>query len=149
MRNAEFMDLKIINATVDDVAEILKIENACFSTPWSEGSLRESLENPASHFYLALADGNTAGYLGLQIFSSEGYITNIATLPEYRRQGIARALLERACKNEMDFITLEVRESNLPAIGLYSSLGFENMGKRPRFYREPEEDAIIMTRKFL
>ena len=138
--------IKIVKATVNDVAEIARIENECFSTPWSEGSLRESLENPASHFYLALYGGNTAGYLGLQIFSGEGYITNIATLPQYRRRGIARALIEKALDNDMEFITLEVRESNLPAIRLYSSLGFENAGSRPRFYREPEEDAIIMTK---
>ncbi len=142
------MPIDIKKATVNDVAEIVKIENECFSTPWSEGSLRESLENPASRFYIALADGKTVGYIGLQIFSSEGYITNVAVLPEYRQQGIATALIKRAMENDMEFITLEVRESNLPAINLYSSLGFKNMGKRPRFYREPVEDAIIMTKYF-
>jgi ribosomal-protein-alanine N-acetyltransferase len=142
------MRIKIVSATVDDVAQIVKIENECFTTPWSEESLSESLSNPASRFYLALCDGKTMGYIGLQIFSGEGYITNVATLPEYRKKGIATALIRRAMENEMDFISLEVRESNLPAIRLYSSLGFENMGKRPRFYRLPDEDAIIMTKLF-
>lgn len=140
------MKLEIKEATLDDVAEIVKIEQACFSTPWSEASVRESLANPASHFYAAYADGETAGYLGLQIFSGEGYITNVATLPAFRRRGIAKALLQQAMQNEMEFITLEVRESNAAAIALYASLGFEKVGVRPRFYREPEENALLMTK---
>ncbi len=140
------MKLEIKKATLIDAAELVKIENACFSTPWSESSIRESLENENSHFYLALADGKTAGYIGVQIFSKEGYFTNTAVLPEYRRRGIARALIERALENEMEFLTLEVREGNAPAISLYESLGFERVGERPRFYREPEENAILMTK---
>jgi ribosomal-protein-alanine N-acetyltransferase len=142
------MDIEIKKATLSDIDLIVKIENECFSTPWSAGSVNEALSNPCSHFYIALLDGIPAGYIGLQIFSGEGYITNVATLPEYRRRGVARALILRAMENETEFITLEVRESNLPAISLYSSLGFERVGIRPRFYREPEENAILMTRKF-
>lgn len=142
--------MTLINtATPNDAALILKIENACFSSPWSEGSINDALNNPNSHFYLAFVDGELAGYLGVQIFSGEGYVTNIATLPEYRRQGIAKALINKALENDMEFLTLEVRESNIPAIALYSSFDFKNMGKRPRFYREPEEDAIIMTKYFI
>lgn len=142
------MNWEIKSATTDDVAALVKIEEACFSVPWSAQSLRESLQNEASRFYLALADGEPAGYIGVQIFSGEGYVTNVAVLPAYRRQGIARALVKRTMKNEMEFLTLEVRESNAPAIQLYTSLGFETVGKRPRFYREPEEDALLMTKYF-
>ncbi len=142
------MNWEIKSATTDDVAALVKIEQACFSVPWSAQSLRESLQNEASRFYLALADGEPAGYIGVQIFSGEGYVTNVAVLPAYRRQGIARALVKRTMKNEMEFLTLEVRESNAPAIQLYTSLGFETVGKRPRFYREPEEDALLMTKYF-
>ena len=142
------MNIKIINATAENVSDITKIENACFSTPWSESSIRESLENENSHFYLALVNGTAAGYMGVQIFSGEGYVTNIATLPEFRRQGVAKKLISKALENEMEFLTLEVRESNSPAIKLYTSLGFERVGVRPRFYREPEESAVLMT-KFL
>lgn len=140
------MIFTIICATKDNVADILKIENACFSTPWSESSIRESMENPCSRFYLALADGEAAGYIGVQIFSGEGYVTNVAVLPEFRRRGIAKALINKALENEMEFLTLEVRESNCKAISLYTSLGFETVGKRPRFYREPDESAILMTK---
>lgn len=135
-------------ASPENADEIEIIEKACFSTPWSRESISESLANPASKFYIAQLDGEAAGYLGLQIFSGEGYITNVAVLPEYRRRGIAKALLERAFENETEFITLEVRESNFPAIALYEKLGFERVGLRPKFYREPEENAVLMTKYF-
>lgn len=142
------MNIEILPAKITDAKEIVKIENACFSTPWSLNSVRESLENKNSRFYLAKIDGDTVGYIGVQIFSREGYVTNVAVYEKYRRRGVARALLETALQNEMDFLTLEVRPSNTPAVNLYSSLGFELVGKRPKFYREPEEDAILMTKYF-
>ena len=140
------MNITIKYATLDDVAEILRIEQACFSTPWTEQGIRESIENENTHLYLALADGKTAGYMGVQIFSGEGYVTNVATLPAYRRRGVAKALIERVLGNEMDFLTLEVRESNAPAIALYESLGFARVGVRPHFYRNPDENALLMTK---
>lgn len=135
-------------ANLNDVAEIFKIENECFSTPWAEKSIAESIENENTILYIAELDGKTAGYMGVQIFSGEGYVTNVATLKEFRRMGVARALINEAMKNEMEFLTLEVRESNIPAINLYRSLGFMEVGKRPRFYREPTEDAVLMTKYF-
>lgn len=135
-------------ANLDDVAEIYKIENECFSTPWSENSIAESIENENTILYIAELDGKTAGYMGVQIFSGEGYVTNVATLKEFRRRGVAKALIKEVMKNEMEFLTLEVRQSNIPAISLYRSLGFVEVGKRPRFYREPTEDAVLMTRYF-
>ena len=84
--------------------------------------------------------------MGLQVFCGEGYVTNVAVLPEYRRQGIAQKLILKELENEMDFITLEVRKSNAPAINLYQKMGFENVGIRPRFYTAPDEDAVIMTK---
>lgn len=133
-------------ATLKNVDDILKIEQTCFSTPWTKQGIAESIENENTYLYLALVDDNVAGYMGLQIFSGEGYVTNVATLPEYRRMGVARALITECLKHKMEFITLEVRESNTPAINLYKSFGFTEVGKRPRFYREPEEDAILLTK---
>lgn len=135
-------------ASLDDAAIIQQIENACFTSPWSEDSIRESLQNPCSRFYLAYLDGAIAGYMGLQLFSGEGYVTNIATLPEFRRRGVAGALLSEALKNEMEFITLEVRESNAPAIALYRSFGFSEVGTRPNYYTNPTENALLMTKYF-
>ncbi|MBR2133581.1 MAG: ribosomal protein S18-alanine N-acetyltransferase [Eubacterium sp.] len=128
---------------IDDVWEI---EKTCFSSPWSREDLSAQLENETSHFYVAVCDGKVSGYMGLQIFSKEGYVTNVAVLPQFRRKGVAKALLERAMQNEMDFITLEVRKSNSPAISLYKNAGFIDVGIRPHFYSNPNEDAVIMTR---
>lgn len=138
----------IKTATKEDISDIARIEQACFSSPWSESSIAESLGNPASHFLIAYENEEVAGYMGLQIFSGEGYVTNIAVLPRYRQLGIATALIEKQLENPMDFITLEVRESNSPAIKLYTKMGFENMGIRPKFYSNPTENAVIMTRIF-
>lgn len=130
---------------IDDVYEI---EKACFSNPWSRADLAKQLDLETSHFLVADVDGRAVGYMGLQIFSGEGYVTNVAVLPKYRGQGIALALINEQLKNKMDFITLEVRESNIPAIRLYKKAGFENMGIRPKFYSNPTENAIIMTKFF-
>ncbi len=128
---------------LDDVFEIEKI---CFSHPWSKEDLKAQLGNNTSYFYVCDIDGMAVGYIGLQIFSGEGYVTNVAVLPEYRRCGIGQALISRAMENEMDFITLEVRESNNSAITLYEKSGFERVGIRPNFYTCPDENAVIMTK---
>lgn len=133
-------------ATKENVEDILKIENACFSTPWTEQGISESIADDNTYLYVAYIDGDVAGYMGVQIFSGDGFVTNVATLPQYRRMGIAKALINKVLQHEMNFLTLEVRESNTPAISLYKSLGFEEVGKRPRFYRNPDEDALLMTK---
>lgn len=130
---------------LDDVFEIEKI---CFSHPWSKEDLKAQLGNNTSYFYVCDIDGRAVGYIGLQIFSGEGYVTNVAVLPEYRRCGIGQALISRAMENKMDFITLEVRESNNSAITLYEKSGFERVGIRPNFYTCPDENAVIMTKRF-
>lgn len=122
-----------------------KIEKTCFAHPWSREDLQNQIGLDTSHFLVATVDGNVAGYMGLQIFGGEGYVTNVAVLPEYRKQGIAESLIREQMKNKMSFITLEVRESNLPAISLYTKFGFKNVGIRPNFYSAPTENAIIMT----
>lgn len=130
---------------LDDVYEI---EKACFDSPWSKEDLENQIGIETSHFLIAQLDGKTVGYMGLQIFSGEGYVTNIAVLPQYRRRGIASALISKQLENKMQFITLEVRESNTGAINLYLKHGFEPVGKRRGFYTKPDEDAVIMTKYF-
>ena len=128
---------------LDDVADI---ERICFAHPWSKQDLKNQLDLDTSHFLVAVEDGRAVGYMGLQIFSGEGYVTNVAVLPQYRQRGIAKALIDKALQNDMCFITLEVRESNTPAIRLYEKAGFKNVGTRPNFYTDPVENAIIMTK---
>lgn len=140
--------IKIENMKAEHINEVENIEKICFVHPWLRDDLEQQLNLDTSHFVVATVDEKVVGYMGLQIFSGEGYVTNVAVLPEYRRQGIAKMLIEKQLQNEMSFITLEVRESNLPAIKLYESCGFENVGIRPKFYTDPTENAIIMTRYF-
>ena len=142
------IDILIENMKLQHLDGVVNIENICFAHPWSKADLERQLNLDTSHFAVATLDGNVVGYMGLQIFCGEGYVTNVAVLPEYRRQGIAKMLIEKQLQNEMSFITLEVRESNLPAIKLYESCGFENVGIRPKLYSNPTENAIIMTKYF-
>lgn len=142
------IDILIENMKLQHLDGVVNIENICFANPWSRADLERQLNLDTSHFAVATVDEKVVGYMGLQLFSGEGYVTNVAVLPEYRRQGIAKMLIEKQLQNEMSFITLEVRESNLPAIKLYESCGFENVGIRPKFYSNPTENAIIMTRYF-
>lgn len=130
------------------IEDIAAIEKACFRHPWSADGLREELGR--GHFLAAVEDGVTVGYVGCQTVLDEGYITNVAVLPAFRRRGIAErllgALLERA--EGLSFVTLEVRESNRPAAALYEKMGFLRVGVRKKFYTEPTEDAVLMTRYF-
>ena len=142
------IDILIENMKLQHLDGVVNIENICFANPWSRADLEQQLNLDTSHFAVATLDGYVVGYMGLQIFSGEGYVTNVAVLPDFRRMGIAKKLIEHQLQNEMSFITLEVRESNLPAIKLYESCGFENVGIRPKFYTNPTENAIIMTKYF-
>lgn len=138
--------ISIENFSKKYLDDVYKIECACFVHPWSKADLENQLALDTSYFLVAVVDGKAVGYMGLQIFSGEGYVTNVAVLPEFRRQGIAQMLVEKQLQNDMNFITLEVRKSNFPAIKLYEKSGFENVGVRPHFYTSPDEDAVIMTK---
>ncbi len=128
------------------------IEQTCFAHPWSETALRESLENPNACFFLLTADGRPAGYIGADNISGEVYMNNLAVLPEFRRRGFGRLLLSvlvtYARTQKAAFVTLEVREGNIPAVSLYRELGFQQTGIRKNFYRDPEENALILTLSF-
>lgn len=104
------------------------------------------------HYLGAFVGDKLVGHGGFTSVVDEGYITNVAVHPDFRRKGIAFRLTEslksEAQKLKLSFLTLEVRESNLAAIKLYEKTGFKPVGKRKRFYSDPTEDAIIMTLNF-
>ena len=143
------MNIDIIKMNESHLSQVAQIEIQCFSTPWSENALREELTNSFARFYVALCDGQVAGYMGAHNVVGEVYITNVAVLPQFRRQGIAEALIKNLTdvtfSEGAEFITLEVRKSNAGAIGLYSKMGFEIVGERKNFYENPREDALLMT----
>lgn len=148
------MSVKIVPMTVDHLEELEKLERICFSRPWSRKMLAEELENQCAAFLVAedSVSGRVLGYAGLMVVADEGYITNVAVFPEYRRQGIAaqilQVFLQFAEANRLAFLTLEVRPSNAAAIALYQGFGFEEVGRRKNYYDLPKEDALILTKYF-
>jgi ribosomal-protein-alanine N-acetyltransferase len=143
--------MKIEAMSVATVEAVEELEKECFSRPWSLDSLAEELSNPLAVFRVLKINGEVAGYVGMHHIIDEGYITNIAVKPAFRRQGVATALLRYllhyAEDKDMRMVTLEVRASNIGAIALYESFKFEQAGCRRGFYTHPTEDAVIMTRK--
>ena len=148
------MSVKIVPMTADHLEELEKLERICFSRPWSRKMLAEELENQCAAFLVAedSVSGRVLGYAGLMVVANEGYITNVAVFPEYRRQGIAaqilQVFLQFAAANHLAFLTLEVRPSNAAAIALYQGFGFEEVGRRKNYYDLPKEDALILTKYF-
>lgn len=130
--------------------DVYIIETECFSHPWSRQSLEEELNNETSLFLVAKEENGVIGYIGMSIVIDEGYIFNVAVREKYRNKGAATALINELVtygkKNNFSFITLEVRESNLPAISLYSKFGFIKAGERKDYYSNPKENAILMTK---
>ena len=145
------MDYRIIDTTQTQLEQIEKIEQQCFSCPWTLDQLRSQLSDER-HVFLAAVDagGTVLGYVGMMFVLDEGYISNVAVAPAYRRQGVAdaliAALMRRAEELALAFVTLEVRAGNEPAKSLYAKHGFVPVGRRKNYYDLPKEDAILMTR---
>ena len=143
------MDIEIKDAVEGLLPQIQKIEQQSFSVPWTEQMLRIQLQ-PDSHVFLTAetAEG-VVGYVGMLYVLDEGYISNVAVRPDCRRQGVAEALLAaleaRARALLLRFVTLEVRESNAPALALYEKCGYRIVGRRRNYYEKPREDAVLMT----
>lgn len=142
----------ITEMTQMHTAQVAALERLCFVDPWSEKSVAGELSNPLSLWLVALDGETVAGYVGSQSVPPEADMMNIAVAPEYRRCGIAAALIEqlvgRLAANGIASLTLEVRASNLPARGLYDRLGFSQVGLRKNYYRNPREDALILRKEW-
>lgn len=144
------MNISIRLMTLDDVEQVVAIDQASFSLPWPEKSFRfEVTDNPASRVWVAESDGKIIGMIVAWMFVDEAHIATIATHPEFRRQGIASKLLIHTLHSVMSegakSSFLEVRAGNIAAQEMYRKLGFEETGRRPRYYKDNDEDAILMT----
>ena len=146
------MTYSIVPMDRSHLAGVAALERLCFSAPWTEAMLEEELFNDTASFLVAEGeDGSVLGYAGLHVVLDEGYIDNIAVRPEFRRQGIAEALLGvflRFGEAHLAFLTLEVRPSNTAAVALYEKHGFAEAGRRKQYYDNPTEDALLLTRVF-
>ena len=144
--------INIVPMGPEHIETLARLEQACFSSPWSFDALAGELSDPLAVFRVATVNGQVAGYVGMQHILDEGYVCNIAVFPEYRRRGVATALLHAldayAKENGMASISLEVRQSNEAAQRLYSRFDFETVGRRKHFYQNPTEDALIMARTY-
>jgi ribosomal-protein-alanine N-acetyltransferase len=144
--------MEIIKMKESHVSQIAALEKLCFSDAWSENSIRSELSNKLSLWLVAVDGDRVAGYIGSQTVLGWADMMNLCVSPDYRRQGIGEQLtmeLERQLREEkVECLTLEVRVSNAPAITLYEKLGFQQVGKRPRYYEKPREDALILRKEF-
>lgn len=130
---------------------ITELDRLCFTVPWSRNLFLSELHSNNAFYILALHNDRVIGYCGMNFVCGEGSITNIAVHPEYRKNGIASALLERIISfsvgENLEFITLEVRESNINAITLYEKYGFLRVGSRKNYYSDNHETALLMTKE--
>lgn len=132
-----------------DIKSLAQLDEICFAVPWSEQAFSDEAENELATYLVACDGERVIGYIGYWKVIDEGHITNIAVLPEYRRQGIASKMLEGIIKAAYEgglcLLTLEVRKSNMAARCLYERFGFEELGERKDYYIKPNENAVIMT----
>lgn len=146
------MNYKLVPMDKGHLDAVAALEQQCITPPWPRSMLEEELYNPNVSLVVAEGeDGTVLGYGEIGVVLDEGCLEKIAVDPAYRRQGVAEAILSaylRFGRANLAFLTLEVRASNAPAIGLYRKLGFEEVGRRKGYYSNPKEDAVLMTVTF-
>lgn len=136
------------------VPQIAALEQLCFSDPWPEQIIEKELDNPLSLWLCALCGEQVIGYVGSQTVLGEADMMNLAVAPTARRAGVGRALVQALCQalqaqQQATVLTLEVRDSNEPALALYTALGFAQIGLRKNYYLHPKEDARILRKELL
>ena len=144
--------MKYLKMETEHVAHVAALEQECFSAPWSENAISSELQNPLATWFVAMDEGEFAGYVGSQAVMGEADMMNLAVKPSHRRQGIAEGLVNALVASlkdqEVYSLTLEVRVSNNAAIALYEKLGFIQVGRRPGYYCKPKEDALILRKEW-
>lgn len=140
----------IRNMRLEDLKQVVILEQQIFSRPWSEQSFLSALKQQDTIYLVADEQDVIRGYLGIWCAAEEGDLCNMAVAQSFRRSGVASGLLLQGmeiCRRQgMHRILLEVRESNLPARKLYEQHGFQSIGVRKQYYRDPLEDALMMER---
>lgn len=134
-----------------NIDELVSLEEKCFSSPWTKNMFLGDLKSEHTYYLGAFSENkDLIGYIGMWDVGDTGEITNVAVHPQYRRRGIASLLiteLHNICIDKcISYINLEVRESNNNAVSLYEKHGFETVGLRKNYYKNPTENAILMTK---
>ena len=144
--------MMIVRMNESHVTAVAELEKICFSDPWSEKSVASELNNKLALWLVAEEESRVAGYIGSQTCGDESDVMNVAVHPDFRRRGIAEALVKDLVDQLKAIgsrcLTLEVRASNAPAIALYEKMGFVEVGRRKNYYRNPREDALIMRKEW-
>ena len=142
--------MEIRRAAARDVSGIAAIEEICFSDPWCERDILGYVSTEGGMCFVAVRDGRVIAYILGRLIAPEAEIYRIAVLPEERRRGVGYRLLDFAMKTEhgrgLETVFLEVRSRNTPAINLYSAYGFRRAGMRKNYYKNPDDDAIVMLK---
>jgi [ribosomal protein S18]-alanine N-acetyltransferase len=148
----ELSALSLRRATPADLPEVAALERVCYGDPWPASAFASLPDNSRVFFSVTRWDveGALAGYVVAWYVMDEGELANLAVAPDCRGQGIGRMLLDAvigdATGRGSSTLYLEVRESNAAARQLYASRGFEEVGRRKGYYRNPTEDALILRR---
>lgn len=133
----------------EDLKAIAQIESVSINPPWSYNAICSFSECETSKILVAECENTVVGYITYSVVLDEVQIANVATHPDHRRKGVAQRLLNtlyESSKNaNMAVITLEVRQTNIPAIELYTKCGYTEVGRRKNYYKNPTEDAILMN----
>ena len=143
------MEHSVEKLTEEYILQLVENEREGIAEAWSKKAVREFLAYDCNYAFVCLSQGEFSGHITLSVVCDEMQIANVITSERFRRKGVASALIKEAValakKHACRVITLEVRESNAPAACLYKKQGFEVVGKRKNFYKNPTEDAILMN----
>ncbi len=142
-------NLELLRMSMDHIEEILKLENENFPTPWSREAFEYDLtKNDLAYYWIVVKDGEIIGYAGIWLVGDIAHITTICVSEKFRGRGIGKWLLLKVMKIGEELgaerYTLEVRETNTVAIGMYRDVGFREVGRRENYYQEIGEDALVM-----
>lgn len=150
--------INIRTMQIEDCAEVVKIDQVCFSNAWSLSMFENIFNYPVNRYFVAvdteqLAEQQIIGFAGIMVSVDTADITNIGVLPEYRGSGIGESLLKKledeAKKSNCEQIMLEVREHNNPAISLYRKHGFNQIAIRKNYYSNPIENGLIFQKPII
>ena len=142
-----------VELRAEHVDAVAALEELCFSHPISKKNLELFLLGEMGRGFVSFdtKNGNVSAYGGVIVVAGEAQVLNVATHPEYRRLGLGREIMTKIIAHSVscgaEYITLEVREGNAPAIALYHSLGFFAVGRIKGYYKDPSEDALVMKKE--